>query len=230
MDWRFSRPDVIGVQTTFRYREEEWPIVYVVDDDPSIREAVQYLLQSVRLRSKTFGSAAEFLLTSLPDIPSCLVLDVRLPGQSGLEFQLQLADAGIHLPIVFMTGYADISMTVQAMKAGAVDFLAKPFREQDMLDAVLTAIERDRRRRNDLEAIKLVERRFLDLTERERQVMPLVAAGLMNKQIAGELGLSEITIKIHRGRLMRKMRAKSVPDLVRMADLLRKHSLSSPRR
>ena len=196
------------------------PIVFVVDDDPSMRKALANLFRSVGLRAEVFGSARELLETELPDVASCLVLDIRLPGPSGLDFQAELAKANIQIPIIFMTGHGDIPMTVKAMKAGAIDFLTKPFRDQDMLDAVATAIERDRTRRKDQKAVAELRAVFETLTTRERDVFALVASGLMNKQIAAEIGLAEITVKIHRGHLMRKMGARSLADLVRMAEML----------
>lgn len=194
--------------------------VFIVDDDASVREALGSLFRSVGLRVELFGSALEFLQGRVADVPGCLVLDVRLPGLSGLDFQTQLAAAGIHLPIIFMTGHGDIPMSVRAMKAGAIDFLAKPFREQDMLDAVSAAIECDTKRRRDAEAISTLKSLLSSLTPREREVLAHVTSGLMNKQIAAVLGLSEITVKIHRGNLMRKMGAKSLADLVRKAEAL----------
>lgn len=194
-------------------------IVFVVDDDASVREAVQRLFQSVGLHAEVFASAAEFLLRKPPEVPCCLVLDVRLKELSGLDFQSQLANANIQIPIIFMTGHGDIPMTVQAMKAGAIEFLPKPFREQDMLDAVRLGIEKDRVRRAAKKGIADVQARLASLSQREKEVMVLVAAGRMNKQIAGEIQLAEVTVKLHRGSVMRKMGAKSVADLVRMADL-----------
>ena len=198
----------------------EEPIVFVIDDDASVREALRNLFRSVGLRVEVFGSASEFLQSKLPDIPGCLILDIRLPRVSGLDFQAELADAGIHIPIIFMTGHGDIPMTVRAMKAGAIDFLTKPFRDQDMLDAVTTAIERDRNNRNEAKTLSRLQALFATLTPREQEVMALVTAGLMNKQIAAEIGIAEITVKIHRGHIMKKMTAKSLADLVRMAQTL----------
>jgi FixJ family two-component response regulator len=204
----------------------EQPIVFVIDDDESMRRALANLFQSVGLRVEVFGSAPELLESKLPDVASCLVLDIRLPRVSGLEFQTELAKANIHIPIIFMTGHGDIPMTVMAMKAGAVDFLTKPFRHQEMLDAVSTAIERDRKRRKDEKIVADARALFETLTPREREVLSLVGAGLMNKQIAAEIGIVEITVKIHRGNIMRKMGTRSLADLVRITELL---GISSPR-
>lgn len=196
------------------------PMVFVIEDDPSMRAALTSLFQSVDLRVEAFGSASEFLQSDLPDVVSCLVLDIRLPGLSGLDFQNELTQAKIRIPIIFVTGHGDIPMTVRAMKAGAVDFLSKPFRDQDMLDAVATAIERDRKTRRETKILAEIQGRFETLTPREREVMILVAAGFMNKQIAAEIGLAEITVKIHRGRIMKKMGARSLAELVRMSEAL----------
>jgi FixJ family two-component response regulator len=196
------------------------PIVVVIDDDESMRRALTNLFQSVGLGVEVFASAPEMLQCKLPDVASCLVLDVRLPGLSGLDFQTELAKANIHIPIIFMTGHGDIPMTVRAMKGGAVDFLTKPFRDQDMLDAVVAAIERDRKRREAGKIVANLQALFGTLTPREREVLALVASGLMNKQIAAEVGLAEITVKIHRGHIMKKMGARSLADLIRMAETL----------
>ena len=198
----------------------EIPIVIVVDDDPEVREALSGLFRSVGLEPRLFGSTAEFLQHELPEAPCCVVLDIRLPGVGGLDFQAQLTRANIHVPIVMMTGHGDIPMSVQAMKAGAVDFLTKPFRHQDMLDAVAQAIERDRKRRDGEKPLAELRRLFESLTTREREIMTLVTTGLMNKQVAAELGLSEITVKVHRSHLMRKMGLRSLADLVRAAEAL----------
>jgi FixJ family two-component response regulator len=201
-----------------------WPkteaIVYVVDDDPAMREMLSSLLRSVGLRVELFASASELLKISMPGVPSCLVLDVRLPGLSGLDLQAELAGANIRTPIIFLTGYADIPMTVRAMKGGAVDFLTKPFRDQELLDAVSKALERDQKRHQYDKTVSDLRTRFDSLTAREQQVMTLATAGLMNKQTAGEMGLSEYTVKIHRGNVMKKMGARSLADLVKMAQKL----------
>jgi FixJ family two-component response regulator len=199
---------------------ETQPIVYVIDDDASLRDALARLFRSVGLQVAAFASAPEFLRNKLSEGPSCLVLDVRLPGLSGLDFQAELAKANIDIPIVFMTGHGDIPMTVRAMKAGAIEFLPKPFRDQDMLDAVQTGLERDRDRRRSAGDSAKLKANFATLTSREQEIMGLVTAGLMNKQIAGQIGVSEITVKVHRGSVMRKMGAKSLAELVRMADAL----------
>jgi FixJ family two-component response regulator len=203
------------------------PIVFVVDDDASMRQALARLLQSVQLRVEVFASPQEFLQSERLNVPSCLVLDVRLPGLSGLDFQAELAKADIRVPIVFITGHGDIPMSVRAMKAGAVDFLAKPFRDQDLLDAVTAAIQRDQKRREHENAMTDLRAHFSSLTPREREIMALVASGLMSKQIAAEVGLSEITVKVHRSHLMKKMGARSVADLVRMAGALEVKSAKS---
>ncbi len=196
---------------------EPSPIVFVIDDDAAVRDALNSLIRSVGLRVELFGSSQEFLQYNRADTPSCLVLDVRLPGRSGLDFQRELAKANIQIPVIFITGHGDIPMSVQAMKAGAVEFLTKPFRDQDLLDAIQLALERDRVRLKQDSEIAELRQRLDSLTPREREVLPLVASGRMSKQIAAELGTSEITVKVHRASVMRKMQAESLVDLVRMA-------------
>ena len=194
--------------------------VFVVDDDPSMRRSLETLLRSVGLDVRLFSSAQEFMQAKRPDAPGCLVLDVRLPGMSGLAFQEELAKTGVAIPVIFISGHGDVPMTVRAMKAGAAEFLTKPFDDQVLLDAIHAAIERDRARRRDAASLAALKARYDDLTQRERQVMKLVVTGRVNKQIAAELGLSVVTVKVHRGQVMRKMLAKSVAELVRMADRL----------
>jgi FixJ family two-component response regulator len=206
---------------------EPKPTVFVIDDDAAIRDALQSLISSMKLHVELFGSAAEFLQRERPDVPSCLVLDVRLPGISGLDFQRQLTEANHSIPVIFITGHGDIPMSVRAMKAGAVEFLTKPFRDQDLLDAIHVALERDRARRQQESEMIVLRERFESLTPREQEVLPLVVSGRLNKQIAAELGTSEITVKVHRASVMRKMQADSLPDLVKMAvrlGLLTNHS------
>jgi FixJ family two-component response regulator len=193
-------------------------IVFVVDDDPSMRRALESLLRSVGHEVRLFSSAPEFMQAVQSDVPGCLVLDVRLPGMSGLAFQQELKKAGVLLPIIFITGHGDVPMTVRAMKAGATEFLTKPFDDQVLLDAIHAALERDRARRREDASVATLRARYEDLTERERQVMSHVVAGWVNKRIAGELKLSVVTVKVHRGQVMRKMQARSVAELVRMAD------------
>jgi FixJ family two-component response regulator len=196
-------------------------IVHVVDDDESMRGALEGLFESVGLDTQGYAAARDFLSIELADRPGCIVIDIRLPDMNGLDFQAQLTDIGVRLPVVMMTGYGDIPMSVRAMKRGAVDFLSKPFHDQDMLDAVMAAIQRDRKRRTAEDDISRVQQRFATLSPRELQVMQLVTAGKMNKQVAGDLAISEITVKIHRGAAMRKMAARTLADLVRMAEMLK---------
>jgi FixJ family two-component response regulator len=195
-------------------------VVYVIDDDGPTRESLKSLFGSVGLRAETFGSASEFLGEKLPDVAMCLVVDIRLPGLSGLDFQAELSRAHIDIPIIFITGHGDIAMTVKAMKAGAVEFLTKPFRDQDLLDAVKLGLEKDEAKRKSQMASASVRALFGSLTPREQEVMKLVTAGLLNKQVAAEMGVSEITVKVHRGNVMRKMMASSLADLIRMVDIL----------
>jgi FixJ family two-component response regulator len=199
---------------------EEPAVVIIIDDDASVRDGVADLLRSIGLADQAFGSPQDFLHSKRPDAPGCIVLDVRLPGASGLEFQRTLAEKGIRLPVIFITGQGDIPMSVQAMKSGAIEFLTKPLREQDLLEAVQAAIAHDRARRQQEMLVAELQERFRSLTSREREVLPLVVTGQMNKQIAAQLNVSEMTVKIHRSQVMRKMRAKSLVDLVRMADSL----------
>jgi FixJ family two-component response regulator len=199
---------------------EEQPVVFVIDDDASVRDAIADLLRSVGLTVESFGSTQEFLQRERPDVPGCIVLDVRLPGPSGLEFQRTLSNSSIHLPIIFISGHGDIAMSVRAMKSGAIEFLTKPVPEQQLLDAIQTGIERDRARRQEARVVAELRERFDSLTPREREVLALVVTGRRNKQIAAQVKLSEMTVKVHRSQIMRKMRAKSLVDLVRLADAL----------
>jgi FixJ family two-component response regulator len=195
--------------------------VIVIDDDPSVREALGSLLRSVGLQANLYGSVPEFLKAGRPDGPTCLVLDVRLPGQGGLDFQTELSKVGMRLPIIFITGHGDIPMSVRAMKSGAIEFMTKPFRDQDLLDAIQLGLDRDRAQREQDNAVALLRTRFDSLTQREREVMAYVVRGRLNKQIAGEIGISEVTVKVHRGNVMRKMEAASLADLVLMAERLK---------
>jgi len=201
------------------------PVVAVIDDDLSVREAIQGLLETADLRVELFASPQDYLKSKRNDVPGCIILDVRLPGSSGLDFQRELVGTGIHTPVIFLTGYADIPMTVQAMKAGAVEFLTKPYRDQALIEAVLAAIEKDRARRGSKRALADLRRRLDSLTERERQVMALTVTGQQNKQIAGTIGIRDVTVRVHRRQLMRKMGAKSVAELVRITDLLRSEGI-----
>jgi FixJ family two-component response regulator len=199
---------------------ENTPVVFVIDDNPSVREALDSLIRSVHLDVQSFGSTDEFLQFERPEAPGCIILDVRLPGLSGLDFQREMMKSNIDLPVIFITGHGDVPMSVRAIKAGAIEFLTKPFRDQDLLDAIYLGIARDRARRQSAAIVGVVRGHFASLTSRERQVMQRVAAGRPNKQIAAELNLSEVTVKVHRRHVMQKMRAKSLADLVRMADKL----------
>jgi FixJ family two-component response regulator len=196
------------------------PIIYIVDDDADVREGLQSLLQSVGLKSQAFSSTTALLKNKLADQASCLILDVRLPGMSGLDFQAEVAKEQINVPIIFISGHADVPMSVKAMKAGAVEFLTKPVREQDLLDAVRVALDRDQTRRQHDKDMQVLREKYYSLSQREREVMSLVVAGLMNKQAAAEIGISEVTLKVHRHNIMKKLRARSLADLVRMADSL----------
>jgi FixJ family two-component response regulator len=204
------------------------PTVIIVDDDRDIREAVSGLVQSIGFRTQVFPSVDEFLESGRPEDRCCLVLDVRMPGKSGLDLQRELAERGVQLPIIFITGHGDIPMTVQAMKGGAIEFLTKPFRHQDLLDAIQLGLRRDQAQIDEGKSMRELQARFHSLTPRERDVMVRVVAGRLNKQVAGDLGVSEITVKIHRGQVMRKMKASSLPDLTRMADKLRLSGAPSP--
>jgi FixJ family two-component response regulator len=206
--------------STQKQTEDAEPMVFVIDDDEGVRQALRRLFQSVDLKVEAFASAVDFLKQKIPSAPSCLVLDVRLPGISGLDFQSELTRANIDIPIIFITGHGDIPMSVRAMRAGAVEFLPKPFRDQDLLDAVRVGLDRDRARRASEIAISNLRKRYESLTNREQQIIALVASGYLNKQIAAEIGVTEVTVKVHRGNMMKKMGAKSLAELVRMVDAL----------
>ena len=210
--------------TLEKVQAQAQPTVFVIDDDPAIRQGVSSLLRSVNICAEMFGSPKEFLPENLPDAPCCLVLDVRFRSSSGLDLQAELDDAGINIPIVFITGHGDIPMSVRAMKAGAVEFLTKPFRDENLLDAVRVALERDRQQREKNKSLAIIRSCFETLTRREKEVFALVSAGFMNKETAGQLAVSEITVKVHRGNLTRKMGARSLAELVRMADTLKQSS------
>jgi FixJ family two-component response regulator len=218
--WAMQHVRHVGDASTRMTQTSSSPTVFVIDDDADMRAAIAGLLKSVGLRAETFASAPAFLERRFPEGPSCLVLDVRLPGMNGLDVQRELASAGVSTPIIFITGHGDIPMSVKAMKSGAVEFLTKPFKDQDLLDAVYQALDRDQITRRQQRERSALQQRFDTLTQREREVMDLVVSGLINKQIASELGTSEITVKIHRGHVMHKMQAMSLPDLVRMAATL----------
>ena len=206
--------------STQKQTDDAEPMVFVIDDDEGVRQALRRLFQSVDLKVEAFASAVDFLKQKIPSAPSCLVLDVRLPGISGLDFQSELTRANIDIPIIFITGHGDIPMSVRAMRAGAVEFLPKPFRDQDLLDAVRVGLDRDRARRASEIAISNLRKRYESLTNREQQIIALVASGYLNKQIAAEIGVTEVTVKVHRGNMMKKMGAKSLAELVRMVDAL----------
>jgi FixJ family two-component response regulator len=216
-----NSPIALRTGSAMPLQATERAIVYVVDDDASVRDALEGLFDTVGLQARVYAAARDFLTTDLADLPGCIVIDVRLPDMNGLDFHARLIETGVRLPVVMMTGHGDISMSVQAMKRGAVDFLPKPFRDQDMLDAVIGAVERDRQRRVADGEVSRIQERFHSLSAREQQVMLLVTTGKMNKQVAGDLGISEVTVKIHRGHAMRKMGARTLADLVRMADAVR---------
>lgn len=200
--------------------KDEQPIIFVIDDDPAVREALDSLFRSVGLSARLFASTDEFLQSKRPDVPGCLVLDVRLPGLSGLDFQREMTGSGVHLPIIFISGHGDVPMSVRAMKAGAIEFLTKPFQDEDLLNAIQAGFERDRARRRKEADVAALKASFDTLSPREKEIMALVVAGQLNKQIAAKLGLSEITVKVHRGQVMRKMQARSVVELVRISDRL----------